>query len=284
MSARPIERRYPDTSYEYLLEKLYSDGEYRPDRTGTGANSLFGESLSYNMANGFPLITTKRVHFKSVVGELLWFLSGSTNALELEEEYGVTIWREWMDKDGELGPVYGAQWRNFGGYTLPDGAGIDQITNVIKGIKEDPFGRRHIVSAWNPNDLQYMALPPCHMMFQFWVGSDADGKPKDISLHLYQRSADMFLGVPFNIASYALLLEMVAQQVDLPTRDVKLTFGDAHLYRNHHDVAAIQMERQPFTFPTLTLDPVGSIFDHTPETIHLTDYTHHGVLRGEVAV
>lgn len=179
--------RYQNNSYEYLMDTILETGSYRSDRTGVGTLSTFGESLEYNMRNGFPLITTKNVHFKSVVGELLWFISGSTNALELEDEYGVTIWREWMGEDGELGPVYGAQWRNFGGETSPDGVGIDQISNVINSLKTDPFGRRHIVNAWNPTELQYMALPPCHMTFQFWVNSNADGQPTGLSLQMYQR-------------------------------------------------------------------------------------------------
>lgn len=274
-----------DTSYESLLDEVFASGQYRPDRTGTGAYSTFGKSLRFNMNNGLPVVTTKRVHLKSIIGELLWFLSGSTNALELEEEYGVTIWREWMDADGELGPVYGQQWVNWGGKTSPDGVGIDQISNVIKSLKTDPFGRRHIVSAWNPADIPDMALPPCHMMFQFFVSSDADGKPAGLSLSLYQRSADMFLGVPYNITSYAILLAMVAQEVGMEPQELLMTFGDAHIYSNHFDAVEEQMQMtdRAMLFPALQLDPVESIFDHDPSTIHVTDYKHGPTISAPVS-
>lgn len=445
--------RYPDNSYEYLMGKILETGSYRSDRTGVGTMSTFGESLEYNMRNGFPLITTKNVHFKSVVGELLFFLSGETNQNALVDS-GVSIWKEWGDDNGNLGPIYSHQWRNFGGehksriqpqrkrsanssgyiagadevtdklfstwrgilarcynkgadnysyyggrgvsvadrwqdfdsfasdvkciegwdekasnwneYQLdkdtigdgftysPDtciwlsrsdnaraklttiykvehrdgevaefknpvafykqhgisqgnfssmlrgdrasaggwslvskrnpGDGVDQIANVIKSLKTDPFGRRHIVSAWNPAELQYMALPPCHMTFQFWVNSNADGQPTGLSLQLYQRSADMFLGVPFNIASYALLLEMVAVEVGLPAERLRLTFGDGHIYRNHIEQVKLQISRDPRPFPTLTLEESTSIFDYTPEMIKLEGYNPHESIKAPVAV
>ncbi|AYQ99269.1 thymidylate synthase [Brevibacterium phage Cantare] len=275
--------------YEDLLARVLEDGQYRSDRTGTGAYSAFGESLTYDLTEGFPLITTKRVHLKSVVGELLWFLSGSTNKNQLRDEYGVTIWDEWTAPDpwfdGDLGPIYGAQWRNTAWATRDgDPIYVDQISNVIKSIKNDPFSRRHIVSAWNPGQIHEMSLPPCHMMFQFFVGSDGDGRPVNLSLHLYQRSADLFLGVPFNIASYALLLEMVAQEVGLEAKHLKLTFGDAHIYRNHVEQIKEQVSRPPYEFPKLILDPVDTVFNHTPETIHVSDYQHHPKITADVAV
>lgn len=287
--------RYPDTSYEYLMEKILETGSYRSDRTGVGTMSTFGESLEYNMRNGFPLITTKNVHFKSVVGELLWFLSGSTDKNELEEEYGVTIWREWGAPaprfNGDLGPIYSEQWRNGLWAKVPadrfSPAGVrsvDQIKNVVEGIKSNPFGRRHIVNAWNVGQIDDMALPPCHMMFQFWVNSNADGQPSGLSLQMYQRSADMFLGVPFNIASYALLLEMVAAQVGLPAERLHIAFGDAHIYRNHVEQVELQVRRAARPFPTLALEESASIFDYTPEMIKLEGYDPHPRISAEVAV
>lgn len=275
--------------YERLLARVLEEGQYRSDRTGTGAYSAFGESLAYDLTEGFPLITTKKVHMKSIVGELLWFLSGNTDKHELREKYGVTIWDEWTAPDprfdGDLGPIYGAQWRNTA-WANRDGSvvTIDQMADVIESIKRDPFSRRHIVSAWNPGQIHEMALPPCHMMFQFFVGSDSDGRPVNLSLHLYQRSADLFLGVPFNIASYALLLEMVAQEVGLEAKHLKLTFGDAHIYRNHVAQVKEQISRPPYQFPKLLLDPVESVFDHTPGTIHVVDYVHHPKIVADVAV
>lgn len=268
----------PDYSqYERTLAMVLRDGVDRPDRTGTGTTSAFGTRMEFDMANGFPLITTKRVHFKSIVGELLWFLSGSTNALELESIYGVTIWREWMDESGNLGPVYGGQWRNW------NGVGIDQITNVIEGIKADPYGRRHIVSAWNPEQLPEMALPPCHMMFQFYVES-YDGEPSRLSMQMYQRSADMFLGVPYNIASYSLLLHMVAAQVDLEPGRFIWVGGDTHIYHNHDEQVRLQLSRESRPYPQLELRPAASIFDYAPEHVLIHGYDSHGAISAPVAV
>lgn len=271
-----------DTKYEELLAMIMHRGNFRPDRTGTGTVSLFGTQLRYNMANGFPLITTKNVHMKSIVGELLWFLSGSTSAQELEDEYGVTIWREWADNEGDLGPVYGAQWRNFGGETVADGVGVDQIAGVIESIKSDPFGRRHIVTAWNPNEIPEMALAPCHMLFQFYV-EDVEDSFK-LSLSLTQRSADMFLGVPFNIASYALLLHMVAQQVGMEPGELIWNGGDTHIYSSHFAQVRTQLSRDVKPFPTLKLAPAASIFDYTPEHVVIEGYTPHPSIKAPVAV
>jgi len=281
--------RWVDDSYEHLLERITESGNPRLDRTGVGTRSAFGQSLTFNLRNGFPLVTTKNVHFKSVVGELLWFLSGSTDKNELREKYGVTIWDEWNAPnpqfDGDLGPIYSEQWR---GARWLNAAGdpvfIDQISRVIDSLKNDPFGRRHIVNAWNVGQLDDMALPPCHMMFQFWVEADDRGNPVSLSLQMYQRSADMFLGVPFNIASYALMLEMVAAQVGLHPEMVRIVFGDAHVYSNHIEAVETQLQRQPKLFPTISLDRAESIFDYTPEMIHLHGYAPHPRISAPVAV
>lgn len=280
-----------DTKYENLLDKVADEGSYRPDRTGVGASALPGQSLDYYMVNGLPVVTTKRVHLKSVIGELLWFLSGSQDKNVLRDEYGVTIWDEWDAPNpgfpGDLGPVYGSQWRH-GRWTDVDGnvREIDQIMNVIDGINTDPFGRRHIVNSWNVGQIKDMALPPCHMMFQFFVHSNRIGAPTGLSLTLYQRSADMFLGVPFNITSYAILLAMVAQEVGLQPKHLYMHFGDAHVYENHRVAVATQLERVPqaFHFPSLVLEEVNSIFDHTPDTIHINGYEHHPAISAEVAI
>src|ERR1041384_1438766 len=229
-----IAETQPDTQYEELLRRVLETGVPKSDRTGTGTVSLFGERLRYDLSAGFPLITTKRVHFKSIAVELLWFLRGDSNTAWLREQ-GVTIWDEWADANGDLGPVYGHQWRSW---PTPNGQTIDQITNVINQLKQKPDSRRHIVSAWNPAEVDKMALPPCHAMFQFYV---ADGK---LSCQLYQRSADYFLGVPFNIASYALLTAMVAQQCDLQLGEFVWTGGDVHLNSNHFEQAKIQLSRE----------------------------------------
>lgn len=260
-------------AYENLLQHVMDNGTHKQDRTGTGTRSVFGHQMRFNLADGFPLITTKRVHFKSVVGELLWFLSGSTNAHVLRDEYGVRIWDEWADEDGDLGPIYGGQWRSWGSWDS-----IDQIAEVIESIKSDPDSRRHIVSAWNVADVPDMALPPCHLLFQFHV---AGGK---LSCQLYQRSADLFLGVPFNIASYALLTHMVAQQTGLQVGEFVWTGGDCHIYNNHLDQVRTQLARDPYPFPTLRLDPAPSIDDYTPEHIHIDNYRHHPTITAPVAI
>jgi thymidylate synthase len=268
--------------YLDLLRTVRDHGEVKTSRAaladGTHPNtrSLFGAQLRFDLRAGFPLVTTKRVPWKSVAVELLWFLRGSTNVAYLHE-HNVTIWDEWADEDGELGPVYGKQWRAW-----PDGNGgtIDQLALLIEGLKHNPDGRRHILSSWNVADLARMKLPPCHLLTQFYVSRD-----RRLSCQLYQRSADMFLGVPFNIASYALLTHMIASVCDLAVGDFVHTFGDAHIYENHLDVVDTQLARTPHALPTLTLDPeVRNIDDFRLEHLQLTGYTPDATLRGEVAV
>ena len=262
-------------SYLELLHKVRHHGTPRGDRTGTGTLSLFGEQLRFDLSQGFPLLTTKRVHLKSILHELLWFLQGSTN-LEYLHQHGVTIWDEWADEDGELGPVYGYQWRSW---PAPDGRKIDQISQVLQQIRETPESRRLIVSAWNVADVERMALPPCHTLFQFYV---ADGK---LSCQLYQRSADLFLGLPFNIASYALLTLMVARASDLEPGDFVHTLGDVHLYQNHVEQADLQLSREPRPLPSMNLrEGVRSIFDFTYDDFELTDYRPHPRIRAPIAV
>ena len=269
--------------YENAVAQVLHAGAKKGDRTGTGVVSAFGVQMRWNLQRAFPLITTKKVHFKSVVAELLWMLSGSTNVNDLHA-LGCSIWDEWADGDGDLGPVYGAQWRHWGGtehmekWKTSYKDGIDQIAAVTKSIKEDPDSRRHVVSAWNVADLPRMALAPCHCLFQFYV---ADGR---LSCQLYQRSADMFLGVPFNIASYALLTHMVAQQCDLEVGDFIWTGGDCHVYDNHREQVALQLSRKGFDYPTLKLNKAASIFDYKPEDIELVGYESHPVIAGKVAV
>jgi thymidylate synthase len=263
-----------DTQYEDLLRRVLDTGIAKEDRTGTGTVSLFGERLRYDLDRGFPLITTKRVHFKSIAVELLWFLRGDSNTAWLREN-GVTIWDEWADANGDLGPVYGYQWRNW---PTPDGGSIDQITNLLQTLRTNPDSRRMIVSAWNVADLPEMALEPCHVLFQFYV---ADGR---LSCQLYQRSADMFLGVPFNIASYALLTRMIADQVGLRPGDFIWVGGDCHIYANHVEQVREQLTRPAFEFPNLDLAPADSLFDYTFEHFGLVDYQHHPALRAPVAV
>jgi thymidylate synthase len=261
--------------YLDLLARIRESGLRKGDRTGTGALSLFGEQMRFDLAQGFPLVTTKKLHVKSIVHELLWFLQGSTNVRYLNE-HGVTIWDEWADANGELGPVYGRQWRSW---PTPDGRAVDQITRVVEGIKRDPDSRRHIVSAWNVGELDKMALPPCHCLFQFYVG---DGR---LSCQLYQRSADVFLGVPFNIASYALLTLMVAQVTGLRPGTFVHTFGDVHLYLNHLDQADEQLTRSPRALPRMEINPeVRSLFDFAYEDFKLVGYDPHPAIRAEVAV
>src|SRR5690349_16952299 len=262
------------TPYEDLLRDVLEHGTHKSDRTGTGTRSVFGRQLRFDLAQGFPLVTTKRVHFKSIAYELLWFLRGESNVRWLQE-HGVSIWDEWADAAGELGPVYGVQWRSW---PTPGGDTIDQISQVIEQIRVNPDSRRLIVSAWNPADIPDMALAPCHALFQFYV---ADGR---LSCQLYQRSADLFLGVPFNIASYALLTHMVAQQTDLEVGDFVWTGGDCHIYDNHVDQVTEQLSREPLPYPTLKLNKRDSIFDYTFEDVEIVDYRHHPAIKAPVAV
>jgi thymidylate synthase len=262
------------TPYEDLLRLVLATGTPKGDRTGTGTRSVFGHQMRFDLAQGFPLVTTKRVHLRSVVGELLWFLRGDSNVRWLQE-HGVKIWDEWADADGELGPVYGVQWRSW---PTPDGGTVDQLAQVLEALRTDPDSRRHVVSAWNVADIPSMALAPCHAFFQFHV---ADGK---LSCQLYQRSADLFLGVPFNIASYALLTHMVAQQVGLEVGDFVWTGGDCHIYDNHVEQVTEQLTREPYPLPTLRLRQAASLFDYTFEDVEVLDYQHHPAIKAPVAV
>ena len=261
--------------YEALLADVLANGEHKSDRTGTGTRSVFGRQLRYDLSEGFPLITTKRVHFKSIALELLWFLRGDSNVRWLQER-GVTIWDEWADADGELGPVYGVQWRSW---PTPGGETIDQIQQVIDEIRRNPDSRRLIVSAWNPADIPSMALAPCHALFQFYV---ADGR---LSCQLYQRSADMFLGVPFNIASYALLTHLVAAQTGLEVGDFIWTGGDCHIYDNHVEQVTEQLSREPHPLPRLRLATHrDSVFDVEYDDLEIVGYQHHPAIKAPVAV
>jgi thymidylate synthase len=267
-------------TYLELLAKILRDGEVKADRTGTGTRSIFGYQMRFALAKGFPLVTTKKLHWKSIVHELLWFLRGDTNTAYLKA-HGVGIWDEWADKNGDLGPVYGKQWR---AWVAPDGRIIDQISWVVEEIKRNPFSRRLIVSAWNPADLPLMALAPCHCLFQFYVSEGADGRKK-LSCQLYQRSADVFLGVPFNIASYALLTMLVAHVTGLDPGDFVHSFGDAHLYQNHLEQARLQLTRMPRPLPRLKLNPgIASVFDFRFEDIILDGYDPHPPIAAPVAV
>jgi thymidylate synthase len=269
-----------DTQYEDLLRQVLAEGAHKSDRTGTGTTSVFGHQLRYDLAAGFPLITTKRVHFKSVAVELLWFLRGESNVAWLREN-GVTIWDEWADATGELGPVYGVQWRSW---PTPGGEHIDQIAQVISQIRSNPDSRRLIVSAWNVAEIENMALPPCHAFFQFYV-APSDSGPAKLSLQLYQRSADLFLGVPFNIASYSMLVHMVAAQTGLAVGDFVWTGGDCHIYDNHIEQVREQLTRTPYEFPRLRLRAgVASIFDYAYEDFEVVGYEHHPAIKGAVAV
>lgn len=262
-------------NYLELMSRILREGRFKNDRTGTGTFSLFGAQLRFDLAQGFPLVTTKKVHLKSVIHELLWFLRGETNVGSLQEQ-GVTIWDEWADERGDLGPVYGAQWRSW---QTADGRVVDQIAEVVAQIRSDPDSRRLIVSAWNPGDLPKMALAPCHTLFQFYV---AEGK---LSCGLYQRSADFFLGVPFNIASYALLTMMVAQVCDLKPGDFVHSFGDVHIYANHVEQARLQLAREPRPLPRMILNPaVRDLFSFRYEDFTLEGYDPHPAIRAPVAV
>ena len=261
--------------YLDLLNHVMTNGTLKNDRTGTGTKSVFGYQMRFNLADGFPLLTTKKLHLKSIIYELLWFLNGDTNVHYLQE-HGVRIWNEWADENGELGPVYGAQWRSW---RCPDGKFIDQIKEAVDTIKNNPDSRRIIVSAWNVADIPNMKLPPCHALFQFYV---ADGR---LSLQLYQRSADIFLGVPFNIASYALLLMMMAQVTGLEAGEFIHTLGDAHIYTNHFEQVKEQMSREPRPLPKMTLNPeVKDLFSFQYEDFTLSDYNPHPHIKGVVAV
>ena len=261
--------------YLDLMEKVLNEGQKKSDRTGTGTLSIFGYQMEFDLSIGFPLVTTKKVHLKSIIHELIWFLQGSTNISYLKEN-GVSIWDEWADENGDLGPVYGAQWRSW-----PDGNNgtIDQIQNLINSINDNPDSRRHIVSAWNPALVDEMALPPCHSLFQFYV---ANG---ELSCQLYQRSADIFLGVPFNIASYALLTHMIAHVCNLKAGKFVHTFGDAHLYLNHLDQAKLQLSREVISLPQLQLNPdIKNVFDFKFEDIEIKNYKSHPAISAPIAV
>ena len=261
--------------YHELLQHLLDNGVKKEDRTGTGTYSVFGHQMRFNLAEGFPLMTTKKLHTRSIFHELLWFLKGDTNIAYLKEN-GVSIWDEWADENGNLGPVYGYQWRSW---PNPDGTSTDQIVNLVNGLKNNPNSRRHIVSAWNPSFIEQMALPPCHCLFQFYV---AEGK---LSCQLYQRSCDTFLGVPFNIASYALLVHMIAQVCNLEVGDFVWTGGDVHLYTNHVEQAKLQLTREHRALPTLKLNPnVKDLFAFTIDDISIENYDPHPHIKAAVAV
>ena len=265
----------PSNQYETLLEHVYKTGVDKNDRTGVGTRSVFGYQMRFNLAEGFPLVTTKKLHIRSIVHELLWFLSGSSNIKYLHDN-GVSIWDEWADENGDLGPVYGVQWRSW---PAADGRKIDQITNLVEGIKRNPDSRRHLVVAWNPAEVDKMALPPCHCLFQFYV---ANGK---LSCQLYQRSCDIFLGVPFNIASYSLLTHMIAQQCDLDVGDFVWTGGDCHIYNNHFEQTVEQLSREPRPYPELVIKrKPASIFDYKFEDFVIEGYDPWPHIKAPIAV
>jgi len=270
---------HPEQQYLDLLADILAHGIERPDRTGTGTKGVFGRQIRFDLTQGFPLLTTKKLHFRSVAVELLWFLRGDTNIGWLKER-GVSIWDEWADANGDLGPVYGKQWRSW---AAPDGRVIDQISHVVNGLRTNPYSRRHIVSAWNPADIDAMALPPCHCLFQFFVAPDAKGVDR-LSCQLYQRSADVFLGVPFNIASYALLTLMMAKAVGLQPGDFVHSFGDTHLYLNHIDQAHTQLERSPRPLPTLAIADKTDIFAFEEGDFVLEGYDPYPHIKAPVAI
>jgi thymidylate synthase len=265
---------HPERQYLALLADILQTGVKREDRTGVGTLGVFGRQMRFDLSKGFPLLTTKKLHRKSIILELLWFLRGDTNVRWLQDR-GVSIWNEWADEDGELGPVYGKQWRSW---AAPDGRVIDQIANVVQSLKTNPASRRHIVSAWNPADVDDMALPPCHCLFQFFV---AEGR---LSCQLYQRSADVFLGVPFNIASYALLTMMMAKAVELEPGEFVHTLGDAHLYLNHLDQARLQLTREPLPLPSLRIAERPDLFSYQFEDFKLEGYQAHPAIAAPIAV
>jgi thymidylate synthase len=270
---------HPERQYLALLADILETGIRREDRTGVGTLGVFGRQMRFDLAKGFPLLTTKKLHRKSIILELLWFLRGDTNVRWLQA-HGVSIWDEWADADGELGPVYGKQWRSW---AAPDGRVIDQIANVVHGLKTNPASRRHIVSAWNPADVDDMALPPCHCLFQFFVAPSETGGGK-LSCQLYQRSADVFLGVPFNIASYALLTMMMAKVTGLEPGEFVHTFGDAHLYLNHLDQARLQLSREPLPLPVMRIADKPDLFSFAFEDFKLEGYQAHPAISAPIAV
>jgi thymidylate synthase len=276
-ASKPIRSQYED-----FMRHVYTHGAAKADRTGTGTRSVFGHQMRFDLREGFPLVTTKKVHLKSIILELLWFLRGESNARWLQER-GVTIWNEWAKPDGDLGPVYGKQWRSW---PTPEGGHIDQIAEVVKQLKTSPDSRRIIVSAWNVGELSKMALMPCHAFFQFYVApGDSPTARGRLSCQLYQRSADIFLGVPFNIASYALLTHMLAQQCDLEVGDFVWTGGDCHIYSNHHEQVELQLSRAPFAYPTLNIKrKPDSIFDYEYEDFEVLEYQCHAAIKAPVAV
>ncbi|MGE5450891.1 MAG: thymidylate synthase [Acidobacteriota bacterium] len=275
--SRPIRSQYED-----FMRHVYTTGVLKTDRTGTGTRSVFGHQMRFDLSEGFPMVTTKKVHLKSIIVELLWFLRGDNNVKWLQER-GVTIWDEWAREDGSLGPVYGVQWRNW---PKPDGSHVDQIAEVVKQLKTSPDSRRIIVSAWNVGLIEQMALPPCHAFFQFYVApAQNEGDKPKLSCQLYQRSADIFLGVPFNIASYALLTHMLAQQCDMDVGDFIWTGGDCHIYSNHTEQVELQLSRQPHPYPVLNIKrKPASIFDYEYEDFEVLDYQHHPAIKAPVAV
>jgi thymidylate synthase len=274
---RPVRSQYED-----FMRHVHTTGVLKTDRTGTGTRSVFAHQMRFDLSEGFPMVTTKKVHLKSIIVELLWFLRGDNNVKWLQER-GVTIWNEWAREDGSLGPVYGVQWRNW---PKPDGTHVDQISEVVKQLKTSPDSRRIIVSAWNVGLIEQMALPPCHAFFQFYVApaQEPGGKPK-LSCQLYQRSADIFLGVPFNIASYALLTHMLAQQCDMDVGDFVWTGGDCHIYSNHTEQVELQLSREPFPYPVLNIKrKPASIFDYEDEDFEVLEYQYHPAIKAPVAV
>ncbi|MFZ5528416.1 MAG: thymidylate synthase [Pseudomonadota bacterium] len=275
--SRPVRSQYED-----FMRHVYTTGVLKTDRTGTGTRSVFGHQMRFDLSEGFPLVTTKKVHLKSIIVELLWFLRGDDNVKYLKD-HNVTIWDEWAREDGSLGPVYGVQWRNW---PKPDGGHVDQISQVVQQLKASPDSRRIIVSAWNVGLIEQMALPPCHAFFQFYVAppTEVGGKGK-LSCQLYQRSADIFLGVPFNIASYALLTHMLAQQCDLDVGDFIWTGGDCHIYSNHTEQVELQLSRTPHPYPVLNIKrKPASIFDYAYEDFEVLEYEHHPAIKAPVAV
>ena len=261
-------------NYLSLLDKVLKEGLDRPDRTGTGSRSLFGWQIKFDLRETFPLVTTKKIHLKSVIYELLWFLKGDTNVRYLQDNK-VRIWDEWADQNGDLGRIYGAQWRSW---KTPKGKTVDQISRLVENIKKDPFSRRHLVVAYNPGELDEMALPPCHAFFQFYVANDY------LSCQLYQRSADAFLGVPFNIASYSLLTLMISQACHLKPGFFVHSFGDVHIYHNHFEQVKTQLSREPYPLPVMKIKPSVSLFDYKYENFELIGYQHHPAIKGSVAI